>query len=209
MTSGGFSLGGDSMPSAKFEKAGDSITGTVVDLSERQSTKLGTQDPDFWDDAKTQPKMYFRLILQTTQRDPAIATDDGKRSVALTGSRKAESQSSLSAVLGAVAAAVGGNELQPGGTVTLTMTGTAPSQTVGFNPRKTFTAKYEPPTMSFGATPPAAAQATTDQAGVPLATPTQVAGGLGAGPKAGNYSAEDIQAFRNAGVDMKALGVDA
>lgn len=186
-----FSLGGDSMPTAKFEKAGDSITGTVIELSERQSTKLGTNGQlDFWDDGK--PKMYYRLVLQTALKEEA--NDDGRRAVALTGSRKSTEQSSLSAMLDAIAAAGGTNEVAVGAKVTLTMTGSVAPKTVGYNPRKTFAATYVLPSATLGgpvATPPAQQATTVAAPPAPAAAP--------------QFSAEQIEAMKQAGVDVSAF----
>lgn len=181
-----FSLGGESTTTAKFENIGDSVTGTVVSLTERQSSKLGslTNELDFWPDGK--PKMYYSLILQTALRDDP--NDDGRRSVALTGSRKASEQSSLSAVLAAInLTAPGSTEIKVDATVTITLVGTMPPRTPGFNPRKLYAASYTPPAMSLNggvATPPPAA--------APVAAPAVA-------PK---FSAEQIAAMQAAGVDV-------
>lgn len=222
-----FNLAGDSATTAKFEKVGDGVTGTVVGLTERQSTKLGTTELDFWPDGK--PKMYYSLMLQTALREEA--GDDGKRSVALTGSKKSSEQSSLSAVLDAVMAATGGTEIQVGGTVSLQMVGQAPPKTVGYNPRKLYAASYVAPVASMnlgktaeavpaqanyvqpaGFVPPVAQQpALLPQATVPpavqqmfpqaapVAAPVAAAAGA-------QFSPEQLAAMAAAGVDVTLFG---
>lgn len=192
-----FSLGGDSMPSAKFEKAGDKIAGKVVDVSERQSTKLGTNGVlDFWDDGK--PKMYYRLVLQTTLKEEA--NDDGRRAVALTGSRKSAEQSSLSATLDALAAAGGTNELQAGADYELEMIGSVAPKTIGYNPRKTFKATYVPPAAGnlggpVAATPPVQ-QGVSQGLSIPPAA---------AAPAQFKATPEQLAAMVAAGMDISAF----
>lgn len=194
-----FNLAGDSTTTAKFEAVGDSVTGKVIGLTERQSTKLGTTELDFWPDGK--PKMYYSMLLQTALREEA--GDDGRRSVALTGSKKSSEQSSLSAMLDAVMAATGGTEIMIGGTATVTLIGQAPPRTVGYNPRKLYAAQYIPPNQTVNlagasaANPepvitPLAAQAVA-QAVTPVVHTT---------PPTPQFSAEQIEAMRQAGVDV-------
>lgn len=188
-----FSLGGDSMPTAKFEKAGDKIRGKVIELTERQSTKLGTTELDFWPDGK--PKMYYRLVLQTTLKEEP--NDDGRRAVALTGSRKSSEQSSLSATLDAIARAGGTNEIAVGADYELEMVGSVAPKTVGYNPRKIFVATYAlPPAGSIGGQVPAAQPPVVSEA-APAMTKSAVA--------APQFSAEQIEAMRQAGVDVSAF----
>ena len=43
-----------------------SITGDVINIDSPQSLNFHTKEPEFWDDAKTQPKLNVRLTLQSS-----------------------------------------------------------------------------------------------------------------------------------------------
>jgi hypothetical protein len=141
-------IGGDAGNSFPFDKPGDSVTGSVKSLTEVQQTNMDTGEPEFW--PQGQPKMMYRLSLATALRDPANQLDDGTRDIYLKGSRKTESLSSLSAVLGAVKAATGGTTIEPGGIVTLTYTGDGEASGRGKNPPKQYHATYLRPPMNLG-----------------------------------------------------------
>jgi hypothetical protein len=77
-------LMGGSVPSAKFETHGDTVTGVITDTPEvRPQTDFDSGQPLFWDDGK--PKMQLVVTLATDQRDPANADDDGTRRVYVKG----------------------------------------------------------------------------------------------------------------------------
>lgn len=163
------SLGGDGAGSFGFDQVGDTVTGVIRDLDEVQQTDMKTGQPAFWDDGK--PKTMYRVTLATDLRDPGDASDDGTRSVYLRGSVKAESKSSLAAVLAAVRDATGGGrDLKVGGKLTLTFSGEGQPSQKGWNPPKQYTAAYEPPSISLGgdqvpeAAPPAQPAAASNPA---------------------------------------------
>ncbi|MFB9620670.1 hypothetical protein [Brooklawnia cerclae] len=157
-----FDIGGDAGNSFRFDTVGDQVTGTVVDLVEQQQTDLQTGEPRTFSNG--QPMMMYRVDLQTSLREPGDQFDDGKRSIFLKGSRAAESQSSLAAVLAAVKAATGTTALATGGTLTLKYIGEGVAKTRGFNPPKLYAATYQPPTVDLAGpqsvAPPVAAPAT-------------------------------------------------
>lgn len=149
-----FSLGGNTGSSFSFGKQGAqpgaSITGTILDMAEVQRTNFDTKQPEFWDNGD--PKMQYRVTLQTTLRDPENQYDDGKRDLYLDGRRKANdngTKSRLFAVLDAVRQATGGQNLQKGATLTVTWV-----SGMGFSgdPRN-YEASYVPPAMSLGGQP--------------------------------------------------------
>lgn len=153
-----FNLGPTGGSSFSFENPGDSITGTVVTLEEVQQTDMSTGEPLFWNNG--QPKMMFRLELQTQLRDPNNPSDDGKRSVYLKGSRKSEKKSTMSAMVLAAQQATGTSEIAPGGTVTMTYVGDGVPSQRGFNAPKQYEATYRPPVMNLaGGQQPAATPA--------------------------------------------------
>lgn len=149
MTTGTFDIGGEGGNSFTFDAIGDSVTGQILNLEEVQQTDMATGAPAFWEGG--QPKMMYRVSLQTQLRDPQDPADDGRRAVYLRGSRKPDSGSSLSAVVTAVRAATGGTQLATGATLTLTYVadGVAPQR--GFNAPKHYQAQYVPPAMEIGA----------------------------------------------------------
>jgi hypothetical protein len=64
---------------AKFESIGTSHTGTVISAEIRQATDPDTNKPEFWDDGN--PKQQIVITLQTAERNPGDADDDGIRTV--------------------------------------------------------------------------------------------------------------------------------
>lgn len=126
--------------SASFENIGDTVTGTIVSTEVQQQTDISDGKPLTWDNGD--PRMQLVVRLQTTARDDD--DDDGIRAVYVRGSKRAGSRSLHDAVASAVRAS-GAKGLEAGGTLTVTHTGTEPSATRGFNPRKLYSATYKPP----------------------------------------------------------------
>lgn len=137
-------LMGSSIPSAfgKNDPVGTAITGTIISTEIRQQTDLESGKPLEWDNGD--PRMQLVMLLQTDQRDPANADDDGQRAIYVKGSKAPGSQSLHDAVRAAVQAA-NAPGLEVGGTVTITFTGTEPSKTRGYNDRKLWAATYIAP----------------------------------------------------------------
>jgi hypothetical protein len=126
---------------------GTRIAGKVLGLSEVQSTEYKTGKPETWDNGD--PKMQYRITLQTDLRDPANPTDTGVRDVYLDGARKVRdngTQSKLCAVLEAVRAVTGGTALSVGGFLELVWV-----SGMGFegDPRN-FQARYQAPSIELG-----------------------------------------------------------
>lgn len=134
-----FLLGGGGA-SAKFEAAGDQITGTIESTEVRQQTDLATGNPLTWDNGD--PRMQLVVTLKTSLKDDE--DDDGVRKVYVKGSTKAGSKSLHDAVAAAVRNA-GAKGLEEGGALTVTFVGTEPSKTRGFNDRKLYEASYVSP----------------------------------------------------------------
>ena len=63
--------------SASFTEKGKWVSGVITDVGEKQETAFGTGDPITWKDGS--PKMQMVVTIQTDERDPANADDDGKR----------------------------------------------------------------------------------------------------------------------------------
>lgn len=199
-----FELGGEGGNSFSFgpqgAQPGASITGTVVDMKEVQRIGFDSKKPEFWDNGD--PKMQFRVTLQTTLRDQNIPNDDGKRDLYLDGRKRVNddgTKSRICAVLDAVRAATGSTALQRGGTLTVTWI-----SGMGFSgdPRN-YTAQYVPPAMSLDGAAPAQAQPAAVQQPVAQQAPAvQVQQpAAAAAPAAGGPTAEQVAAVRAAGLD--------
>ena len=150
------SLFESSSKGVKFDTVGASITGTVKAAPrERQQTKYGTQEPDFWPNGD--PKMQILVDLQTDRREDP--NDDGERTlyVASPKMRKA---------IGEAIRAANASDILPGGTLTVTFIGNDPASKNPANPAKLYQAQYTPPVSGF-AQPAAAAAPQVQQAVAP------------------------------------------
>ena len=189
-----------------FQNIGDSVTGKVINLEELQQTDLQTGEVKTFTNG--QPMMMYRVELQTNLRDSEM--DDGVRSVYLKGSKKAESQSSLAAVLQAVLTATGRAALTVGGTLTLTYTGDGVAKGRGFSAPKQYSAQYAAPSVSLDpqpapATPAAPASPWGNQPAAPqVPTPATPAAPAPAAPS--GLTPEQIAALKAAGIDPATLG---
>jgi hypothetical protein len=168
-----FLMGGGGR-SAKFETAGDTITGTITGEPEiRQQTDIKTSQPKFWDNGD--PQMQLVVRLQTALREDA--DDDGIRAIYVKGGFKAPTMQK--AVADAVRAS-GAKGLAVGGTLTVTYTGNGPASGVGMSPPKYYTAQYQPPVVGAAfLQEPAAPAAVPQQAPAytpPPAPPVPAAG---------------------------------
>lgn len=161
----GFDLGGggNAFP---FDHIGASVTGKITEIGEQQQTDMKTGEPAFWQGG--QPKMMVRVVLATDLHDDQ--GDDGERSIYLRGSKKAETQSLMAAVIQAVQQATGKTELDLGATLTVTYVGDGqPSSPVMTAPKR-YTASYQPPRVDLGQVN----QPPTGPVNVPPAAPTPV-----------------------------------
>ncbi|MFI8593757.1 hypothetical protein ACIGCK_04915 [Microbacterium sp. NPDC078428] len=189
----------------KFDTVGASVTGTVKSAPrERQQTKYGTQEPDFWPNGD--PKMQILVDLQTDQR--VDATDDGERTLYV-------ASKNMKRAIGEAIRAAGAADILPGGVLTVTYIGNDPASKNPANPAKLYQAKYTAPTSAF-AQPAAAAQ--TPAAPVPQSAPQPVAAPVAqTAPPAHGLTQEQvaqIQQLRAAGIQesmitqaMGAVGV--
>lgn len=158
------SLFDSSSKAAKFDTIGASVVGTVQGSPrERQQTKYGTQEPDFWPNGD--PKMQILVDLKTDQRDPANPADDGERTLYV-------ASKNLKRAIGDAIRAAGAQDIMPGGVLTVTYVGNDPASKNPANPAKLYQAQYTPPTSAF-AQPQAAAPAApvAQPAAQPIAAP--------------------------------------
>lgn len=136
----------------KFEQIGAEITGTVAGAPyERQQTKFGTQEPDFWPNGD--PKMQILVPLKTALRDPANVHDDGERTLYV-------ASKNMKTAIGNAIRTAGATDILPGGTLTVKYIGNDPASKNPANPAKLYSATYTAPASSFatGAPQPTAVQ---------------------------------------------------
>lgn len=134
-------LMGSGAKSAKFETIGTVVGGLIVDepqLVQQKDIKTGA--PKHWDDGN--PMMQLVVKVQTDQRDPDDAEDDGVRAIYI----KAQMRQ---AVADAVRKA-GAKSLEVGGDLKVKFTGTEAASTKGFNDKKIYAAQYAKPVASNG-----------------------------------------------------------
>jgi hypothetical protein len=128
--------------SAKFDKIGTVIKGTIVrepELQQQRDIKDGK--PLTFDDGS--PRMQVKVILQTEAKDDA--DDNGERAVYL-----------KSGLLKAVQAAIkkaGEKGLAINGLLSIKYVKDGEQKTKGFNPPKVYAAKYEAPDPAAAAEP--------------------------------------------------------
>ena len=194
----GWNIAGEGGNAFSFENPGDQVTGKIKNLEEVQQTDIKDNTPLFWDNG--QPKMMYRVTLQTELRDPSNPDDDGHRDIYLRGSRKQGCKSSLAAVLDAVRAATGGTELEPGGVLTMQYTGDGVPSQRGFNAPKQYAASYQRPAMNLGA-PAAAPTPTAAPAAAPAPQAQQLPPAPAPAPAAAGPTAEQVAALKAMGID--------
>lgn len=158
------SLFESSSKGVKFDTIGANVTGTVKSAPrERQQTKYGTQEPDFWPNGD--PKMQILVDLQTDQR--VDASDDGERTLYV-------ASKNMKRAIGEAIRAANASDIAPGGVLTVTYVGNDPASKNPANPAKLYQAQYTAPSSAFvqqpAAAPQQAPQAPVQQQFVP---PTQ------------------------------------
>lgn len=158
------SLFDSSSKGIKFTNVGDTITGTVMGApTERQQTKFGTQEPDFWPNGD--PKMQILVNLQTSLREDG--NDDGERTLYV-------ASKNMKKAIGDAIRASGASDLTSGGSLTVTFIGNDPNSKNPANPAKMYQAQYTPGATAF-AQPAAAGAPTVAAAPAPQAAAPQAA----------------------------------
>lgn len=155
--------------SVKFANIGDTITGSVKQLPfERQQTKFGSQDPDFWPNGD--PKMAVVVPLQTSLREDG--DDDGERTLWVTST-------SMKKAIGTAIQTARVPDVAVDGQLTVTFIGFDPASKNPQNPKKLYTAAYTPPVS--GVAPAAPVQAVAPQQ-APAPAPAPQAAPIPAAP---------------------------
>lgn len=139
---------------AKFPQPGATITGKISATPfEKQATKFGSQDLDFWPNGD--PRMDIVVPLEETNVPREDGNDDGDRTIYVS------SKNMRNAIAGAIQTA-GQQDVAIGGTLTVTYVGNDPNSKNPANPAKLYEAQYTPPATGL-AQPSAQATAATPQ----------------------------------------------
>jgi hypothetical protein len=150
--------GGQSIPAISFADAevNTTYTGVITAPAELvQGKEFGTDQPAVWKnkDGSTSPK--YSVVLN-------LNVDGEERSL------WAVKPSAMFQALKDALQASGKPAFEVGGTLAVRFTGTEPAKNKGFNPRKTYAAKYTPPT---GADPFSDSAGSSDALSKHLSTP--------------------------------------
>lgn len=124
--------------SFKFDVIGKTAKGIIETLDLQQQRSIDDGAPLFWDDAKMQPKMQVKIVLETEERDSE--DDDGRRAVYAKGQMQ-------NAIRDAVIAA-GVDKLEEGGTLAIQYHDDGEPPKRGMNAPKLYKAQYKPPTIT-------------------------------------------------------------
>lgn len=131
----------------KDDPIGTVVGGTIAAANIRQVMGYDDDKPEFWDDAKTQPKQQVVITIQTDKRDPGIEGDDGRRNIYIKwwGDQKKE--------LVRVVKAAGDTDTRVGGKFAARKAGTIPSDNPKFADAIIWQYSYEKPGtgLDFGA----------------------------------------------------------
>jgi hypothetical protein len=168
------SLFDSSSKGLKFDQIGQSHTGTVKAAPrERQQTKFGTQEPDFYPNGD--PKMQILVDLQTELREDA--NDDGERTLYV-------ASKNMKRAIGQAIREAGATDVMPGGVLSIQYVGNDPASKNPANPAKMYAARYTAPASAFVQTAAASAPASAapaqqiQQQPQPAAQPQANPGGL-------------------------------
>lgn len=121
--------------SAKFEKPGATVTGTVCEEPSMMQQTTPEGKLKTWDDGN--PMLQLVVTLQTAERDPEIEDDDGQRRVYIKGQMRTAVQQALRQARS--------KSIDVGGTLTVTYTHDGERTNPAFSPPKQYVAVYEPP----------------------------------------------------------------
>lgn len=122
---------------AKFPTVNTTVKGKVVAAKSQQATEYGTGKPKTYDNGD--PVMEVVITLQTDERDPDDATDDGRRTLYASGRMKKAISEAIQR---------SGQKLAEGGTLAVKYTGDGEPKSPGMNPPKLYRAEYQPPAPS-------------------------------------------------------------
>lgn len=157
----------------KDSQIGDSVTGTILDAFQRQTTDYVSKKPEFWDDGN--PKIQVIIKIKTGLCEDA--DDNGERAIYVKtwGAQWA----ALKDAVRATGATRTSEAVRVGATFTATLTGTQPSK-AGLSPTKIYEYRIIPATTANldnipAAPAPAVAPAPAPAAPAPAPAPQMAA----------------------------------
>ena len=127
-------LFGEGAPSAKFPTIGASVRGVIDRIDTSQQRDLDGK-PKTYEDGN--PAMQVVITLQTDERDPEIANDEGRRNLYAKGQMRG-------AIRDAILAA-GQQRIEVGATLAVRYEADEPSTKRGYNAKKIYRAQYQAP----------------------------------------------------------------
>lgn len=132
-----FLMGG--AKSATFPTVGTTVQGVICEPAPQLMQMTNPKDgkPEFWDDAKTQPKMQLVITLKTNDRDPDDPQDDGERRLFV--------KSNMRKALAAAVRAAGARGIAVGGALAMTYVKDGPKPSPTLSAPKEYKARYIPP----------------------------------------------------------------
>lgn len=124
--------------SAKFENKGDKVEGTIMRVSNRQRTEMGSGAPMTWPDGN--PKM--QLVIQLLTEEQADDEDDGMRNLYV------PIPSAMQRAIADAVRSTGQRGLGEGGLLAIQFHNTKEPEVRGYSPQKLYRARYTAPTIS-------------------------------------------------------------
>lgn len=135
MSANDFLMSGGGAPSAKFPTVGTTIGGAITEqpvVQQQRDPKDGS--PKYWNDGN--PMMQLVVTVQTDQRDPGVAEDDGRRRIFVKGQMKTAIQDAVKQA--------NGRGLEVGGVLSVTYVRDGEKSNPAFNAPKVYQATYKP-----------------------------------------------------------------
>src|SRR5688572_19885067 len=114
--------------SAKFEKEGDKVQGTVMTVEPRQRTEIGTGRPMTWPDGNPRMQLVIQVLIDNTEDDD----DDGLRNLYV------PIPSQMQAAIAEAVRKVGQHGIGPGGVLGVKFLRTEKPTQKGFNGQKIY-----------------------------------------------------------------------
>jgi hypothetical protein len=136
--------GGTKTASWKHKPVGFTWAGVIVrDPEVRQQTDIKTKEPKFFK-GTNDPMLQLVVAIQTSERDPLEADDDGVRAIYVKGKQ-------FTAAVRDAVKATGAKGLETGGTLAVTYIGDGPQASADMDPPKLFSATYTRPVVQAAA----------------------------------------------------------
>ena len=127
----------EASPAAKWDRIGDSYSGRILSMTQRQQTDTAGRLLEFSDGT---PRMQWIITIEQANGDAVALYAKGGNFKAVSGQGN-----SMLAAIGAAVRAAGATAVEVGAELAVAHTGLAESTGIGKNPPKLFSAQYRPP----------------------------------------------------------------